>query len=259
MKIDVREAIVGGFEETFSRAGIAFSVMIGIVTFVLDYFIFSALILNSSDTLVKSLNHLVAINFFELNVFMALITFIAWLVMLVWCCRTVQHEVKDFIPIDFLERNMPSAVINCLAGGLLMAVLLSICFIPFIIPVSMGLETFSLVGAIFSSLISFLVLSGFPYWLFFVTVEDKNFIDGYNSNYKSIKNNFLGSIGLMFVIAVIALFLHLIIFLAWRNAATMSVAPGLALGITPSILLGGISTVFILSSLSEAYNQMTGK
>lgn len=259
MKIDIRDAIVGGFKETFSRAGIAFSIMIGTVTFLLDYFLLSAFILNSSDPTVKSLHHLVAINILEINALMTLITFIAWLVTLVWCCRTVQHEVREFIPIDFVERNMSSAVINSLAGGLLMAVLMLICFIPFLVPLSMGLELASLAGIILSSLTSFLVLSSFPYWLFFVTVEDRDFIDAYNFNYKHIKNNSLRSVGLMFSIAVIALPLHLIIFASWRNATTMPVAPGLTLGIIPSILLGGISIVFILSSLSEAYNQMTKK
>lgn len=155
--------------------------------------------------------------------------------------RTLTHDVKHMIPLEFIERNLLRSTINLIVGGLIVWILLVFGLIFLIIP-----------GLFIASLLL--------YFQFYVAVEDENFIDSLRKSISLTSGNRFKSFGLVtFVFITIIVFqalVTIIIALAFGFGALLTLGLDPFLSQVYRAVLFSITMIFTIAIYADAYRQM---
>lgn len=237
MSLNVTEALKTGIARTFRKNGIALSVLfiLPLLSYMIPLFL---LIVKTDETgLYSALYGLPEVGVSP--VVLGLLTFTGFLLTQLWfilTSRTMEHQVTEFIPIDFLTRNIGWTVINLLLGGVVFGLLATIGLILLVIP--------------------FFFISGvFIYWIFYVTVEDNNFITAFINSWRLTQNNRMKVIGLFFSVVIIQVTVSSMINIF--VPLLMFIMPyGSIIAALLFSLLTGFLSVFMIATFADAYRQM---
>lgn len=153
------------------------------------------------------------------------------LVVTLGALRTFVHGDTEEIPREHFRRNVGWAVVNLVVGGIVASLAVGIGLVLLVVP---GL--FLLVSLLF--------------WGIFVAVEDESFVDGFQHSWDLTGGHRLQLFGLGVVVVVVAG----VVSIAFGIPAAL--LPGL-LGFLVETVGSALVTVFFLTSLAEAYNQLT--
>ncbi len=246
MKLKIAEALKEGISEGFSKKGIALMAILAPFNFS-NFYISSALSVQLMET--ESLytgsiiNALTSLSPAVLGSLL-LLNFLLLVYIYLVSIRTMEHEV-NFIPIDFMERDIASAALNLIAGGIIFTVLMSVGFVLLIVP---GL----------------FVASTLVYFAFFIAIEDENFLSALKSSWELTENNRFRTFALLFSLVALALLAQFILGVAFMiitlttggYEAVIGQAFNLGYRALIQSVTGSVMTITSLGVFANAYNQL---
>ncbi|MDY6762089.1 MAG: hypothetical protein SVY41_03495 [Candidatus Nanohaloarchaea archaeon] len=144
--------------------------------------------------------------------------------------RVFVTDETESIPDDAFKRNIGSALLHTLVGGLLFGIAVGVGFLLLVVP---GI---------------YLLLALF-FWTVFVAVEDENFYEAMQSAWELSKGHKWQLLGLLVVIALINIVLSLV-------GAAASIAGPQLVGLLVMQVLSAFGGVFALAAQARAYDQL---
>jgi hypothetical protein len=217
VSFDVVDTLQRGIERTIARNGLLF------VGAFLALAVVSTL-LTVLSALTPSLVLSVAIG--ALSIGLAIV----WMLATVAALRTFTTDETERIPREHFRRNAASALLNVFVGGLVFGFVVSIGFLLLVIP---GL---------------FLLVTLF-FWLLYVAVEDRNFVDGFAGSWSLTEGHRLRLFGL-----------GVLVFLVTAAVNAAFALPGVLLeGIAAALVSqvgSALTTVFTLATAAEAFDRL---
>lgn len=171
--------------------------------------------------------------------------------------RVFVSDETETIPEEFYKRNLVSALLNMLVGGIVFGfLLLAIVGIPALPGAILALIGLSTVGAILAVLgaligipLMFYVLLSLYFWTFYVVLEDENFVEGFKSSWELTKGHKLG----LLVLGIAVFLVSILISLLGEIPTTFGLE---TVGIVIGLAVGAVTSAFSTATLAQAYNQL---
>ena len=171
--------------------------------------------------------------------------------------RVFASDKTETIPEEFYKRNLVSALLKMLAGGLVFGVLLfavlGLSALPGGILTLTGLTPIGPIlaglGVLIGLPLMLYVLLSLYFWTFYVVLEDQNFVEGFKNSWELTKGHKLG-----------LLILGIAVFLVSISVSLFSEIPGIfrleTVGVLLGIVIGAFTSAFSTATLAQAYNQL---
>lgn len=223
MDLDIGLALEEGFQRTFKRNGL----MLVAAFFLLNTAsAFSGLRAGSEAASLSSSGNavLMSVTGIALGIISVFVSIVA--------IRIFVSDETENVPDRVMKRNIGSALIHTLVGGILFAIAVLAGLVLFIVP---GI---------------YLILA-LMFWTVFVAVEDESFFDAMQSSWEMTKGHKWRLLGLLLVVLVVNGLLS-------GTGGLASLGLGSTVGMVMIQFLSAVGGVFTLAVEARTYTQLAG-
>lgn len=237
MSLHIRSSLTGGLSRVLTRTGLLLAVayvLVGAVWQVLFYSAVGAWIQQSGAP-----EDISAFPMIELPLVVsaggALISLLLLQYLTILTIRTFVNGSSRTIPAEYYTRNIASVIVNTVIGSLVFGLIILIGSVLFVIP----------------GLIAYVA---FIFMLFYVAVDDQNFIAAFRSSWRTTRGHWLRLFLLLVIVFVVVSVIPGVLSVITRFAVGATAGPGLGTLVSGTLTLP--FSLLVLGILAEAFTQL---